>query len=471
MNTEPRAVCAKGEKIEGVLAALQERLGPRKFNAWFKNGALLTVEDGHVRVTVPNSFVANWIETHYQSDIAAAVQAQTGKSSPVVITIDPALSGKLRPRQLDMQAQIVARAADGREKPGVETRALSLRHKLEDFVVGESNKLAYTAAMAVTGGRAPFNPLFIHGPCGVGKTHLLQGVCNSFLATRRGGRTSCRYVSGEQFTNEFVTAIRQKKCAEFRQRFRHLALLAIDDVHFLAGKKSTQEEFLHTFNALESEGHQIVLASDAHPRLVGELNEQLVSRFVAGMVVKIEPPDQATRLAILRRRAHAMRLHAPTDVLEYVAMHIRGSVRELEGSLIKLAALSALENGKITLELATEAMADHLARTDSALTLGDIEAAVATFFGITPADLHSTRRTRTVSAARMVAMFLARRHTRMSYPEIGKFMGKNHSSAVLAVQRMEKLVAQGEELEWMTPAGMKSMSSAKIAETLAEQFR
>ena len=179
MNTEPRAVCAKGEKIEGVLAALQERLGPRKFNAWFKNGALLTVEDGHVRVTVPNSFVANWIETHYQSDIAAAVQAQTGKSSPVVITIDPALSGKLRPRQLDMQAQIVARAADGRERPGVETRALSLRHKLEDFVVGESNKLAYTAAMAIAGGQAPFNPLVIHGPCGVGKTHLLQGVCIS----------------------------------------------------------------------------------------------------------------------------------------------------------------------------------------------------------------------------------------------------------------------------------------------------
>jgi chromosomal replication initiator protein len=472
MDGTPEAACAKAEEIQNVMATLQNRVGPRKFNAWFKNGTVLSIRDGHVRVTVPNSFVANWVETHYQADIAAAAQEHTGRNWPVVVTIDPALSGKIRRRQLDIQADIVARAGDGRARFVPVPQTQPLRHKLEDFVVGESNKLAYSAALAVAGGKAPFNPLFVHGPCGVGKTHLLQGICVSLSAVRRNGRPlAWRYVSGEQFTNEFISAVRQKKYTEFRDRYRKLNLLAIDDVHFLAAKEGTQGEFLHTYNAIESAGNQIVMASDAHPHLVGDLKEQLVSRFMAGMVVKIDPPDQVTRVAILRRRARMMKLHAPHDVLEYIAMHIRGSVRELEGSLIKLAALSALENGRVTLELATEAMADHLARTDSALTLGDIEAAAGTFFGITPADIHSTRRTMTVSAARMVAMFLARRHTRMSYPEIGKFMGKNHSSAVLAVQRMEKLIADGGRLEWMTPAGPKSMPASKVLELLTEQFR
>lgn len=473
MDIKTDAVCAEGVKTQGVLATLQDRLGARKFNAWFRNGTEIAIDAVGIRVTVPNSFVANWIETHYQADIIAAANKHAGRDLPVTVCIDPALSGKCRQRQLDLQADIVSKANDGRSA-AMETPAVkqSLRHHLEDFIVGESNKLAYTTAMAVTSGKTPFNPLFIHGSCGVGKTHLLQGICNMVSSVRRNGRPlTWRYVTGEQFTNEFVQAVRHKKFSEFRDRYRTLNLLAIDDVHFLSAKDATQAEFLHTFNALESAGNQIVMASDAHPRLVGEFNEQLVSRFVAGMVVKIEAPDQATRMAILRKKARFMKLHVPADVLEYIALHIRTSIRELEGALMKLAALSALENGQVTLELATQAMADHLARTDSALTLGDIEAATATFFGITPADIHSSRRTKTVSAARMVAMFLARRHTRMSYPEIGKAMGKNHSSAVLAVQRLEKQIQTGEALEWMTPAGEKTMPASRVVELLAEQFK
>jgi chromosomal replication initiator protein len=227
---------------------------------------------------------------------------------------------------------------------------------------------------------------------------------------------------------------------------------------------------LYTFNAIASSGNQIVMASDAHPRMVGDLNDQLVNRFVAGMVAKIDPPDQATRMEILHRKARGMKLRASEEVLQYIAMHIRGSVRELEGALIKLKAVAALENGSVSLSVATEAMADHLARTDSAITVGDIEAVVAAYFGITPADIHSTRRTRTVSVARMVAMFLARRHTPMSYPEIGRFMGKNHSSVVLAVQRYESLLADGAEITWPGPLGTKSMPSAKLLEMLSEQF-
>lgn len=478
MNRTMEAVRAEkpgpaGQMAAGLLEVLQERIGPQKYNAWFRHGTGVVIEDAVVKVTVPNPFVANWVETHYQDDLAAAALAVTGIACMVRVSVDPALSGTLRKTQLDSQAQIVDMAAQGRTRPAHEAPRQVLRHRLEEFVVGESNRLAYMAAIAVaSGGAVSFNPLFIHGTCGVGKTHLLQGICE--MASRSGGagkrERTWRYVTGEQFTNEFITALRHKKIDEFRARYRKLDLLAIDDVHFLAAKKATQDEFLHTFNTIASAGRQIVMASDAHPRMVGELNEQLISRFMAGMVVKVSAPDQATRLEVLKRRAAAMRLPAASEVLEYIAMHVRGSVRELEGALFKLSAIASLEGGTVTLAMASEAMADHLARTDSAVTLGDIEAATAAFFGITPADLHSSRRTRTVSAARMVAMFLARRHTRMSFPEIGKYMGKNHSSAVLAVQRMEELLADDAQLDWLSPMGPKAQKASQVLELLTEQF-
>ena len=469
MKTLTEPVCAEIESQ--MLDQLQDKIGPQKFNAWFKHGTRIEIENGHVKVLVPNPFVANWIETHFIDDISGVAAEATGSESEVIVMIDPDLSGKLRQNQLDMQAQIVTRATNGTARPRRPQKPIALRHRLKDFVVGSSNKLAYSAAMAAAGDDTPsFGPLFIHGTCGVGKTHLLQGICD--IVANRPGRKKPRwkYVSGEQFTNEYIAAVRKRNYADFRQRYRNLDLLAIDDVHFLAAKKATQEEFLHTFDAIESAGNRVVMASDAHPKLLGDLIEQLTSRFVAGMVVKIDSPDKATRLAILRRRAKKMKIRASKDAIEYVAAHIRGSVRDLEGTLVKLAALARLDGGKVTIELARDVLADHLARTGSALTLGDIEAVVGAYFGVTPADLHSSRRTKTVSTARMVAMFLGRRNTSMSYPEIGRFMGKNHSSAVLAVQRMEALLAKDGKLTWMTPMGTKSVDAGHVVQLLAEQF-
>ena len=455
--------------VRSILAELHDRIGPQKFNAWFKHGVAISIEDGHVNIAVPNPFVGNWIETHYQNIIAQAARSQTGQEKVVVVTIDPSLSGKLGKRQLDKQAEIVEKATTGRGRPRRALPPSPLRYDLDDFVVGQSNKLAYSAALAMVGPTAPFNPLFVHGSCGVGKTHLLQGICNAAARHAGGLPLTCRYVTAEQFTNDFLTCLRRKKLDDFRRRYRQLDLLAIDDVHFLAAKRATQDEFLHTFNAIETAGRRVVMASDTHPRLVGDLNEPLVSRFVAGMVVKIDSPDQQTRLEILRRRARKMKFSVDPDVMEYVATHVRGSVRELEGALVKLSALSALQGGPVTLQLAAETLAETLARTDSAITLGDIEAVVSAFFGITSADIHSSRRVRTVSTARMIAMFLARRHTRMSFPEIGQFMGKNHSSVVLAVQRMQRALEEKKHLTWMTPAGPKSMPAAQLIETLAGQ--
>lgn len=458
--------------MQPIYRSLHQRVGSQKFNAWFKHGTRLSIEDGHVKVSVPNPFVANWIENHYRTDILAVVEQHTGMQSPLAVTVDPALAGEIRKRDLDNQADMVHKVCQGRARQRGPIAATPLRHTLSDFVVGSSNKLAYSAALAMAGQKKPtFNPLFIHGACGVGKTHLLHGICNQVAKMHIHGRPfNWKYVTGEQFTNEFIQSLRAKKIAEFRMRYRQLDLLAIDDVHFLAAKKATQDEFLHTFNAIESAGKRIVMASDTHPRLVGDLNDQLVSRFVSGMVVKVDAPDAATRMAIVNRKAKEMKLQATPDVLQYIANHIHGSVRELEGTLIKLAALAALDSAPVTLELARTVLADHLARTDSAITLGDIEAVVATYFGITPADIHSSRRTRTVSVARMVAIYLGRRHTQMSYPEIARAMGKNHSSAVLAVQKFESILAGNGELTWTSPMGPKSMVAGKLVEVLTEQF-
>ena len=424
-----------------------------------------------MKIGAANPFIAGWIDRHFRDELLSAAREATGRRADLIINVDSKLSGRLRKRQLDTQARLVARGTAGIDRRrGRRRRVCKLRHRLEDFIVGRSNRLAYAAAVEVAeNGIAKFNPLFIHGSCGVGKTHLLQGICNAVAAGEQP--PAWKYLSAEQFTNEFIEAIRAKRVDRFRNTYRKLDILVIDDVHFLAAKKATQEEFLHTFNTIDTAGKQVVMASDAHPRMLGQLAEQLISRFLSGMVVRIEPPDRATRMKILRRTSERLRLNPADDALEYIAIHIRGSVRELEGALLKLAALAELSREPVTLELARDALADYLVRTDSAITLGDIETVVAAYFGITPADLHSSRRTHTVSLARAVAMYLARRHTRMSYPEIGRFMGKNHSSVVLAVQKMEKLLAdKTRSCRWMTPAGPKTLPARRLMEVLSEQL-
>ncbi len=457
--------------MDDFVEELRRKIGPKRYNAWFKHTADLQLDGSALRISVPNSFVANWIESHYRQEVQEALDAVCPAGGVSIrVTLDPSLNSKLRQRQLDDQADIVHRTATGRTRKKM--TSTPIRHSLGDFVVGQSNKLAYSAAEAVAmGNGVVFNPLFVHGPCGVGKTHLLHGVCDALhRAGERGKILRWRYVTAEGFTNEFIGALRQKKLEDFRARYRGLDLLAIDDVHFLAAKRATQDEFLHTFNAISNQGNQVILASDTHPRLVADLNEQLVSRFLAGMVVKIESPDKPLRMRIIERLADRLSLNVSQDVMEYIASHVHGSVRELEGTLVKLGALAALENGYITLDLARDTLADHLARTDSALSLGEIESVVSTFFGVTPADIHSSRRTRTVSAARAVTMLLARRHTQMSFPEIGRAIGKNHSSVVLGVQRMEKLLAEDGQIQWQGPQGKRSMPLQEVLDQVSRQI-
>ncbi len=462
-------VGARADRLHrAILASLAKRLGPSKFNAWFRGITRFSVHHGHVTLHVPNPFVGSWIESHFLADVHKALADATGAQRPVSVCVDPDLSRQFRRRQLDTQADQVARSTAGGARGATPSSAAPLRHRLGTFVVGPTNQMAYAAALVAAGGGEGFRPLYIHGGTGLGKSHLLQGICNA-VATR-GRHLRWRYVTGEHFTNECTVAAKRKRLPAFRAAYRQLDVLAVDDVHLLTSQPAIQTELLEVINAIDAAGKHAVAASDTHPGTVGQFTAPLVSRFLSGTVVKIGPPDLATRIKILRRRSAAAGLPVPEEVLRYIAMHVRGNVRELDGALQRLTARGAAQDGPITLPMATDALADHLALTDSALTLGEIESNVAAFFGLTPADLHSSRRTRTVSLARTIVMTLARRHTQMSYPEIGRAMGKNHSSVVLAVQRMERWLAAHGICTWMTPNGPRSADAVELLATLQAQL-
>jgi chromosomal replication initiator protein len=449
--------------IEKINELIESKVGPQRFRIWFKNSTRLIIEDDYVKVGVPNLFVGGWLETHFSTDINNAVNDVTQKEMKVIYTIDPELFGHQRRRQLDSQAESVEKCTNPsvhqrKRKRVYNSSATNLRLKLDNFIVGPSNELAWSASQTVI--KEPgrhFNPLFIHGNCGLGKTHLLQGLCNEVL--KRRPDTRLIYVSGEEFTNQFILGLKMNKLDAFRKRFREADLLVIDDIHFIANKKATQEEFLHTFNAIDTASKQIVLASDAHPKMIGMLTESLVSRFVSGMVVKVDTPDIKTRLKILSQRVKELKKDIPQPVLQYIAENLQANIRELEGALLKVVAFASLTKEPVTLVMARQALDDHITRTDPIVHLSDIESTVATFFGITPADIHSSKKNRTVSLARGVAMFLARKHTSLSYPEIGRFMGnKNHATVILACRKVQKYITNEEEaVRWETPSGRTDM--------------
>jgi len=473
-DDKQKQVSLAGTEISAFNLALEEKVGPQKYRIWFKNSTAFTLTDEYLKVDVPNLFIASWIENHFSEHISHAVKKVTGRPRKITFAIDPALSGHQKKTRLDSPALSVERTQNQTTRgqfKAVKAAKNRLKLTLDTFVVGRSNELAYNAARAVAREKqSPFNPLFIHGGYGLGKTHLLQGICNEVSRTRP--ETNWLYLSAEDFANQFILALKTKKLEAFRRRMRQTDLLAIDDIHFLASKPSTQEEFLHTFNTISLSGKQVILASDAPPKMIGQLSEKLVNRFVSGMVVKINSPDMETRCRICDQYARKMKHHVPESVIEYVAEHLRSNVRELEGALLKLIAFASLQHKKINLTMAREILDEHIARTDPIVHVSDIESAAATFFGITPANLHSSKKDRTVSLARHYSMYLARKLTKMSYPEIGRFMGnKNHATVILACKKIEQLLKNNAELNWRGPNGNKVSKARTVLTRLQKNIR
>ncbi len=459
------------DEISAVNQAVAENVGPQKFRIWFENSTRLTLTDDYLKIGVPNLFTAGWIESHFLSQIKKALTTVTGTARKVTFAIDPELAGHQRPLKLpaDADSQTNSRRSKCQQAVGIQKPPnKALRLTLDTFVVGSSNELACNAAKAVINQQqSPFNPLFIHGGYGVGKTHLLQGICNG--VSQNYPHANWLYLSAEDFANQFILALKTKKIELFRRKIREADLLAIDDIHFIAGKTSTQEEFLHTFNTIDLAGKQIVLVSDAHPKMIGQLSEKLTSRFVAGMVVKIENPDFQTRCKICQQYAKTMGQNLPPNVIKYIAEKLKTNVRELQGAMLKLVAFGSLQTEKINLDLVKKVLAEHLARTDPIVHISDIESAVADYFGLMPANIRSSKKDKTVAMARHFSMYLARKLTKMSLSEVGRFMGnKNHATVLAACRKIEDYSKRNLELYWHGPKGNKVAKTNTILACLKE---
>ena len=473
--------------VDQVLPALEraiaDRIGPHRFQMWFQGRTRFVLNDTHLTVGVPNLHFQMWIQKNFAGAIREAAVELLGAPVEIELRIDPALFRGLRAEQQQAAAQVAAPTTTEPPKPpprqrelfeSIEQRLVSpaiparrrWRH-LGQFVVGPSNRVGFAAAMSAVEepGQGP-NPLVLHGPVGTGKTHLLEGIYAGIRRRRPDLRVL--FISSEDFTNRFVTSVRFGRQSAFRKFFRTCDVLLLDDLHFLAKKRATQEEFLHTFDSLLADGAQVVLSSDCHPRLNDEFMPELMDRLLGGAIWGLLPPDAATRLELLRAKSCDERIAIPEDVLKHLAEHLRGNVRELEGALHGLRHYSRVANRPIDLDLAREALGDLLRHAVRVVRLKDVDAAVCSVLRLPAGALQGKERTWTVSHPRMLAIYLCRKHTAGSYSEISKhFSGKSHSNAVAAEKKVRHWLANNERVA----AGGREWPAVELIERIERELQ
>jgi chromosomal replication initiator protein len=429
-----------------ILESAKAKLPEHSSRTWLARVQPVALTDASLVLRAPNSFAVEWIESKYRAPLDAAARALFGPGFRLVLECAPSPEGPYAPPPMPVvgleELDEEAGGGSGREPtPAPAIGTLNPRYTLANLVVATHNELAVAACQAVADapGRT-YNPLFIYGGVGLGKTHLMQAIASEALRKWPGCRVG--YVATEQFTNDLIAAIQARQTTQFHIRYRRLDVLLLDDAHFLAGKEGTQEEFFHTFNALYDARKQIVLTSDRVPQEIPGLQERLLSRFQCGLVVDVKPPDFETRVAILRLKASQDGLTIPHEALTFIAEHCRSSVRELEGAIIKLLAYSSLTRREITRELASQVLGGSF---PPARDLGpeQIEAAVAKGFGVDVADLRSKRRQRRVTDPRQVAMYLEKVLLDLPYTRIGgRFGGRDHSTVIHAIRRVQQQIAK-----------------------------
>src|SRR5690349_10495781 len=431
------------EAWKRLLDEARRELPDATVRTWLEPAVPIALDDGRLIVGAPDQFAVEWNESKHATVLARAAERVFGRPTAVVFRVQ-----EDRQQRPQMDFFVAARESTAVDKGGVLTTPLNERYTFQTFVIGKSNELAAAAAHAVA--EAPgktYNPLFIYGPTGLGKTHLMQAIAHAVLV--KYPTTRVHYFGAEQFINEVIESIHARTMSEFRRRYRNdVDLFLVDDVHFLEGKEMTQEEFFHTFNAL-FEGHkQIVLTSDRPPKEIPGLEDRLISRFEWGLVADIGHPDLEHRIAILRKKAEQdhLELTIPDDVLRFIAEHIRSSVRELEGCIIKLLLFASLKNREVTIELAREALSDKMRQGEEGTSYGQptpsidrVQEVVARRWGVTPEGLRSKARTKTLTVPRQVAMYLARDMLGMQLVEIGQaFGGRDHSTVIHSVDKVER---------------------------------
>jgi chromosomal replication initiator protein len=436
-----------------LLERARRELPEQTFKTWLEPTEALEVAGDTLIVGAPDRFAADWNESKHSTLLASFAPIALGQ--PIKIVFRVTEERQARPQMDFFVAASPAEIPTALKPQRAIEAPLNDRYRFSQFVIGKSNELAAAAAHAIA--EAPgkiYNPFFIYGDTGLGKTHLMQAIGHAIY--ERDPSTRVTYVGTEQFTNEMVNAIQNRTNHEFRRRYRETDLLLVDDVHFLKGKEGTQEEFFHTFNALYEAGRQIVLTSDRPPSDIAGLEARLVSRFQWGMVADIELPDFEHRIAILQQKSQQDDLETtiPDDVIRFIAEHVRSSVRELEGSIIKLLAYASLRHKPITVEVAREALRDKLKASENGsgsdvpagLTVAAIQAAVAMEWGTTPDGLRSKTRTKTLTVPRQIAMYLTRDLLGMQLVEIGSaFGGRDHSTVIHSLDKVGRMMEESPE--------------------------
>lgn len=416
-----------------ALTYIQEKVPKQVYETWFTPVVLDHIEGTTAYLGVPNKFFGDWLGEHYRDLLAEAVSAAQGGGP-----MDVSFVITSRPHSSPQDGAMADTSGRGfvpaRSKRGVQ---LNPKYTFKSFVVGAGNQFAHAACMAVAEQPAKaYNPLFLYGGVGLGKTHLLNAIGN-YLAERSELRIA--YLTTEQFTNEVINSIRYDKMIDLRKRYRNVDMLMIDDIQFLAGKERTQEEFFHTFNTLYEAHKQIVLSSDRFPKDMPDIEERLRSRFEWGLIADLQPPDVETRIAILRKKSEDERIALPEDVIHFLATTMKNNIRELEGSLVRLGAYSSLTGQVITLEMAKNVLRDLIGDKKKIVSIEDIQEAVGTKYHLKIGDLKSRRRSKTLVHPRQIAMYLCRELTEASFPEIGRqFGGKDHTTIIHACRQIAK---------------------------------
>ncbi len=423
---------------EEILLLIENRMSKQGYDTWFSQSRLHSLDGNRLLIEVPSKFHRDMIKDRYWDTLTDVIKEVAKRD-------DMEIDFFVQPQQ----AKKSVRQVKEEKKEGREDK-LSLYEKkytFANFVVGPSNQFAHAAAKAVadTPGRA-YNPLFIYSGVGLGKTHLINAIGHHIQS--KSPRTKTAYLSSEQFTNELINRMSQHRMEEFRQKYRNMDVLLIDDIQFIAGKERTQEEFFHTFNTLYEAQKQIVLTSDRQPKDIPDIEERLRSRFECGLIADIQVPDLETRIAILKKKAEVWAIRLPDDVAEYLATMMKSNIRELEGGLVKLGAVSSLTNTEITQELAKNELKHLLESRDRIITNELVQKVVCEAFGVKSSDLKSKRRTRAVVLPRHVAMYLCRTLAGSSLPEIGNFFGgKDHSTVIHACKAIEEKKEKDPELK------------------------
>jgi chromosomal replication initiator protein len=416
-----------------ALQYIQGKVPRQVYDTWFIPTCLDRIENSTAHIGVPNKFFGDWLHTHYAPLLVEAVSSARGGGN---VSVSFVVSQKPSSRLIEPQAVSTPSKASGQMKSrrGIQ---LNPKYTFENFVVGAGNQFAHAACMAVSEqpGKT-YNPLFIYGGVGLGKTHLLNAIGNH-VAERTDLRIA--YLTTEQFTNEVINSIRYDKMTDLRKRYRHIDMLMIDDIQFLVGKERTQEEFFHTFNSLY-EGHkQIVLSSDRFPKDMPDIEERLRSRFEWGLIADLQPPDVETRIAILRKKSEDEGITLPEDVIQFLAGAMKSNIRELEGSLVRLGAYASLTGQVIALDMAKNVLRDLIGDKKKIVAMDDIQEAVCAQFHVKMSELKSRRRSKTLVHPRQIAMYLCRELTDASYPEIGRqFGGKDHTTIIHACRQVSK---------------------------------